>query len=467
LLENIQKRFDNVFKKLSGKHKISEDNIKDGIREIKLALLEADVNYKVVKEFVKEVKEEALGEKVIKSVSPKDQFIKIVNDKLAEIMGGENKPLELKPSGINVILMVGLQGSGKTTTCGKLAYRLTKNDESKKALLVGADIYRPAAKEQLKIVAKQSGAGFFTNDDPKASAKKITKSALDYAREENYNLVILDTAGRLQIDEELMKELEDIKKVTKPDEILFVSDAMAGQNIVEVANEFDERLGISGIVLTKFDSDTRGGAALSLKKTTGKDIKYIGVGEKMEELDPFYPDRIAGRILGMGDVVSLVDKAIEASDQEELERLQKKMQKLDFDLNDFLGQIRQVKRMGSLENLLKMLPFGKDLPVDQLKGDEVSKTEAIILSMTPKERKNYKIINVSRKKRISRGSGTKLKDVNKLLQQFDKMNKMMKKMKKNKKGLQSLMDKYGGDLENMDVKDLEKIRKEMGGKLPF
>jgi signal recognition particle subunit SRP54 len=466
VLENIQKRFEGLFKRLGGKHKITESNIKEGIREIKLALLEADVNYKVVKEFVSEVQNESMGEKVIKSVSPTEQFIKIVNDKLTEIMGGENVPLQIKPSGKTIILMVGLQGSGKTTTCGKLAKIVMKQDSNKRAMLVGADIYRPAAKKQLEVVSKQAGAGFHTAEEG-TSAQDIVKQALKKAEIENYNVIIIDTAGRLQIAEELMVELEELKKIATPDEILFVSDAMAGQNIVEVAAEFDKRLGVTGIILTKFDSDARGGAAMSLKKTTGKDIKFIGVGEKMDDLDPFYPDRIAGRILGMGDIVSFVDKAIEVTNEEELLQLQKKLEKLDFDLNDFLSQIRQVKKMGSLDNLMKMLPFTKDLPTDQLQGNEVAKTEAIILSMTPKERKNYKILNVSRKKRIARGSGTQLKDVNKLLQQLDKMNKMMKKMKKNKKGMGKLLDKFGGNLENLSTKDLEQLKKQMGGKLPF
>jgi signal recognition particle subunit SRP54 len=465
VLENIQKRFDGLLKRISGKHKISEKNIQEGIREIKLALLEADVNYKVVKELVKELKEEALGEKVLNSVSPKEQFIKIVNDKLTDIMGGENVPLEVKPSGKTIILMVGLQGSGKTTTCGKLAKRIQKKFEGKSAMLVGADIYRPAAKKQLEIVAKQAGAGFYT-DEKGVSAQQIVKDALTKSDIENYNVLIIDTAGRLQIDEELMKELEDIKKIAKPNEILFVSDAMAGQNVVDVAGEFDKRLGVSGVILTKFDSDARGGAALSIKKTTGKSIKFIGVGEKMEDLDPFYPERIAGRILGMGDVVTLVDKAVEAADEEELVKLQKKLAKFDFDLNDFLSQLRQVKRMGSLDKILKMLPFGKDLPLDQLQGNEVSKSEAIILSMTQKERKNYKIMNVSRKKRVSKGSGTKLKDVNKLLQQFDKMNKMMRKMRKNK-GLEKILENFDGNFEDMSTEDLKKLRKKFGGKLPM
>ncbi len=465
MLENIQKRFDGLLKRISGKHKISEKNIQEGIREIKLALLEADVNYKVVKELVKELKEEALGEKVLNSVSPKEQFIKIVNDKLTDIMGGENVPLEVKPSGKTIILMVGLQGSGKTTTCGKLAKRIQKKFEGKSAMLVGADIYRPAAKKQLEIVAKQAGAGFYT-DEKGVSAQQIVKDALTKSDIENYNVLIIDTAGRLQIDEELMKELEDIKKIAKPNEILFVSDAMAGQNVVDVAVEFDKRLGVSGVILTKFDSDARGGAALSIKKTTGKSIKFIGVGEKMEDLDPFYPERIAGRILGMGDVVTLVDKAVEAADEEELVKLQKKLAKFDFDLNDFLSQLRQVKRMGSLDKILKMLPFGKDLPLDQLQGNEVSKSEAIILSMTQKERKNYKIMNVSRKKRVSKGSGTKLKDVNKLLQQFDKMNKMMRKMRKNK-GLEKILENFDGNFEDMSTEDLKKLRKKFGGKLPM
>ncbi len=466
MLENIQKRFDGLLKRISGKHKITEKNIEEGIREIKLALLEADVNYKVVKELVKELKAEALGEKVLQSVSPKEQFVKIVNDKLTDIMGGENVPIDVKPTGKTIILMVGLQGSGKTTSCGKLAQRIQKKFEGKKALLVGADIYRPAAKKQLEIVANQAKAGFYTGEEG-VSPQNIVKEAIKKSDLENYNVIIIDTAGRLQIDEALMKELEDIKKISDPTEILFVSDAMAGQNVVEVVGEFDTRLGITGVILTKFDSDARGGAALSIKKTTGKSIKFIGVGEKMEDLDPFYPDRISGRILGMGDVVTLVDKAIEAADEEELAKLQKKMAKFDFDLNDFLAQLKQVKRMGSLDKILKMLPFGKDLPIDQLKGDEVSKSEAIILSMTPKERKNYKIMNVSRKKRVSRGSGTQLKDVNKLLQQFDKMSKMMKKMSKNKKGMEKMLEGFDGNFSDMSTEDLKKLRKQFGGKLPM
>jgi len=402
----------------------------------------------------------------LQSVSPGEMFVKIVNDKLTEIMGGENSPLEVKPSGKTVILMVGLQGSGKTTTCGKLANRISTKDTSKRPLLVGADIYRPAAKKQLEIIAKQSNAGFYTGDEG-VSAQDIVKKAMKLAEGDNYNVIIIDTAGRLQIDEALMKELEDIKKIAKPDEILFVSDAMAGQNIVDVAKEFDTRVGITGIILTKFDSDARGGAALSLKKTTGKSIKFIGVGEKISDLDPFYPERIAGRILGMGDTVSFVEKAIEVANEEDLLKLQEKLAKFDFDLNDFLSQIRQVKRMGSLDKLLKMLPFTKDLPTDKLKGDEMNKTEAIILSMTPKERRNYKIINISRKKRIARGSGVELKDVNKLLEQFDKMNKMMKKMKKNSKGLEALAEKFGGNIDNLTTQDLEKIKKDFGGKFKF
>lgn len=466
MLDNIQNRFDGLIKRLKRHHKITEANIKEGIRDIKLALLEADVNYKVVKGFIKEVQEYAMGEKVLKSVSPVDQFIKIVNDKLTEIMGGSNDKLILKPNGLSIILMVGLQGSGKTTTCGKLASRISKDYKDKQVLLVGADIYRPAAKKQLEIIANQVKAGFHTGNEG-ISADIIVKTALKKAKSEHYNTVIIDTAGRLQIDRLLMEELETIKKISKPDEILFVSDAMAGQNIVDVAKEFDNTLNISGIVLTKFDSDTRGGAALSLKKTTGKSIKFIGIGEKMTDLDPFYPDRIAGRILGMGDIVSFVDKAIEASNEEDLLKLQKKLKKLDFDLNDFLMQIQQMKRMGPLENLLKMLPMGKDLPLDQLKGNEISKTEAIILSMTKKERNSYKIINESRKRRIAKGSGVRITDVNKLLVQFDKVSKMMKKMKKNTKQIDSLLGKFDGNLDDLKMNDLEKIKNELNGKLPF
>ncbi len=452
MLESITTRFENIFKGLGKQNKLTEKNVKDGVREIKLALLEADVNYKVVKEFIALIEEEALGEKVLKSVTPTDQFIKIVHDKLVEIMGDHTAEIQLKKKGISVILMVGLQGSGKTTSCAKLAHYLKGNQ---RVLLVGADIYRPAAKEQLRILAEQCEVGFFGGED-KDKPVKICQKALNYAKDQDYHTIIIDSAGRLEIDEPLMEELDKIKKKTEPDEILFVSDSMAGQNIVGVVNAFDARLGISGVILTKFDSDARGGAALSITKTTGKSIKFVGTGEKIENLELFHPDRIAGRILGKGDVVSFVEKAQEAFDVDIAVKTQEKLLKNKFDLEDFLNQIRQIRKMGPLQGLMDMLPMGKNVNSDDLDERRILHTEAIILSMTPKERKNYRIINGSRRRRIAQGSGTKIQDVNRLLKQFEDMQKMMKKIRKSPGSLRNL---FGGSMPDLkNLKDLKGLK---------
>ncbi len=443
MLDKITSRFEGIFKTLSRQNRLSEKNIQDGVREIKLALLEADVNYKVVKDFIKLVEEEALGEKVLKSISPTDQFIKVVHDKLVDIMGSHSDEIQLKKRGeISVILFVGLQGSGKTTTCAKLGNLLKVNQ---KVLLVSADTYRPAAKDQLKILAGQTGLGFFTEDhnDP----IKICKNALKYAKDYEYHAIILDTAGRLQVDEPLMVELEKIKKITEPDEILFVSDAMAGQNVVDVVKSFDHRLNINGIILTKFDSDTRGGAALSIKKTTGKSIKFIGTGEKIENFEKFYPERVAGRILGKGDIISFVEKAQAAIDVEEAIKTQKKLLKSKFDLDDFLSQIQQLKKMGPLQSILDMLPIKGQMKDQSVDEKNLLHTEAIILSMTPKERKNFRIINGNRRRRISLGSGTTIQEVNRLLKQFESMQKMMQKVKKNPRFLQNML----GGMKGMNL----------------
>ena len=437
MLDKITGRFESIFKALGRQNRLTDKNIKDGVRDIKLALLEADVNYKVVKEFVREVEDEALGEKVLKSVSPTDQFIKVVHDKLVDIMGDHTAEIQLKKSGISVILMVGLQGSGKTTSCAKLGKYLK---EKQRVLLIGADTYRPAAKDQLKVLADQCGLGFYTGD-LKADPVNICKKGMKYAKENDYHTVIIDSAGRLQVDDTLMAELEKIKKHTEPDEILFVSDAMAGQNIVDVVNEFDRRLEISGVILTKFDSDTRGGAALSIKKTTGKSIKFVGVGEKVENFEVFHPDRVAGRILGKGDIVSFVEKAQQSIDMKEAAKAQEKFLKNKFDLEDFLGQIRQIKKMGSLSSIMKMLPIKADMSKQDAEEKNLVQTEAIILSMTPKERRNIRILNGSRRRRVAKGSGCTIQDVNRVLKQFEGMQKMMKKMKKNPKMLQGM---FGG-----------------------
>ena len=426
MFESLGDRLQNVIHKVKGYGTITEDNISDIMREIRLALLEADVNYKVVKEFTKEVKEKALGEEVKKSIKPGDLFVKIVNDELTELLGGESKPLNLNGNPATLML-VGLQGSGKTTTIGKLSNLLRKK-HSKKPLLVACDVYRPAAIDQLKQIGKQLNIEVY--EEGKKDPVEISKNAINYAKENGYDYVLIDTAGRLHIDEELMIELENIRTEINPDEILLVIDSMMGQDTINVINGFNDKLPLTGVILTKLDGDTRGGVALSVRHITNVPIKFIGVSEKMDGIDYFNPERMAGRILGMGDVVSLVEKATEAIDEKEAEKTAKRMQSGKFDLEDFLSTMKQIKKLGPLENLLKLIPGAKKMGLNNVKIDpkDMAHIEAIVLSMTPKERRNPEIIKASRKTRIAKGSGRSVQEVNKLLQQFDQMKKMMKQM---------------------------------------
>ena len=424
MFENLGERLQNAIHKIKGYGKITEDNISDMMREIRLALLEADVNYKVVKEFTNTVKEKALGEEVASSINPGDLFVKIVKDELTELLGGESAPLNTKGNPATLML-VGLQGSGKTTTIGKLANFLRKK-HSKKPLLVACDVYRPAAIDQLKQLGKQLNIEVYEEgkDDP----VKIALNGINYAKENGFDYVLIDTAGRLHIDEELMDELDNIKNEVNPDEILLVIDSMMGQDAINVITGFNDKLPLTGVILTKLDGDTRGGVALSVRHLTNVPIKFIGISEKLDGLDSFDPERMAGRILGMGDIISLVEKATDAIDEKEAERTAKRMQSGKFDLEDFLSTMKQVKKLGPLENLLKLLPGAKKAGLTDIKIDpkQIAHIEAIVLSMTPKERRNPEIIKASRKTRIAKGSGTSVQEVNKLLEQFDQMKKMMK-----------------------------------------
>lgn len=426
MFESLGDRLQNVLHKIKGYGKITEDNISDMMREIRLALLEADVNYKVVKEFTNTVKEKALGEEVASSINPGDLFVKIVKDELVELLGGESKPLNLNGNPATLML-VGLQGSGKTTTIAKLANFLRKK-HAKKPLLVACDVYRPAAIDQLKQLGKQLNIEVY--EEGKNDPVEIAKNAINYAKENKYDYVLIDTAGRLHIDEQLMDELVNIKDSVKPDEILLVIDAMMGQDAINVITGFNDKLPLTGVVLTKLDGDTKGGVALSVRHLTNVPIKFIGVSEKLDGLDFFDPERAAGRILGMGDIVSLVEKATEAIDEKEAEKTAKRMQQGKFDLEDFLSTMKQIKKLGPLENLLKLLPGAKKMGISDLKIDpkQMAHIEAIVLSMTPKERRNPDIIKASRKTRIAAGSGTSVQEVNRLLQQFEQMKKMMKQM---------------------------------------
>ena len=426
MFESLGDRLQNVLHKVKGYGKITEDNISDMMREIRLALLEADVNYKVVKEFTNSVKEKALGEEVASSINPGDLFVKIVKDELVELLGGESKPLNLNGNPASLML-VGLQGSGKTTTIAKLANFLRKK-HSKKPLLVACDVYRPAAIDQLKQLGKQLNIEVY--EEGKKDPVEIASNAFKYAKENGYDYVLIDTAGRLHIDDELMDELVRIKDTVEPDEILLVIDAMMGQDAINVITGFNETLPLSGVILTKLDGDTKGGVALSVRHLTNVPIKFIGVSEKLDGLDFFDPERAAGRILGMGDIVSLVEKATEAIDEKEAEKTAKRMQQGKFDLEDFLSTMKQIKKLGPLENLLKLIPGAKKMGINDIKIDpkQMAHIEAIVLSMTPKERRNPDIIKASRKTRIASGSGTSVQEVNRLLQQFDQMKKMMKQM---------------------------------------
>jgi len=430
MLEKISETFTDVFRTISGKSAISEKNVEDALDRIKIALLEADVNVRIVRRFVNGVLEEARGEKVLRSVTPGQQFIKIVYDRMVALLGDEKQDLLLKGTDTqSVILLLGLQGSGKTTTAAKLANFLKKRD--RKVLLVACDLVRPAAVEQLAVLAGQVGVDIHREElkDP----IQVARNALTRAKREGHDVIIVDTAGRLQIDEPLMQELARIRDALSPVESLLVADAMTGQSAVEIAKAFDERIGITGAILTKFDSDTRGGAALSLKSITGKPIKFIGVSERIDGLEPFYPDRIANRILGMGDIVSLVEKAQEVYDQKEALELEQKISKESFTLEDYLGQIQKMKKMGSVKSMLEMIPgLAGQVDEDQIDLQEMKYEEAILLSMTKKERQNHLIIGPSRRARIAKGSGTSVAQVNRLLKKFEKSRSMMKKMVKNK-----------------------------------
>ena len=426
MFESLGDRLQNALHKIKGYGKITEDNISDMMREIRLALLEADVNYKVVKEFTNTVKEKALGEEVASSINPGDLFVKIVKDELTELLGGESEPLNLKGDPATLML-VGLQGSGKTTTAGKLANFLRKK-HSKKPLLVACDVYRPAAIDQLKQLGKQLNIEVY--DEGKKDPVEIALHAISYAKDNKYDYVLIDTAGRLHIDEDLMDELDHIREKVNPDEILLVIDSMMGQDAINVITGFHDKLPLTGVILTKLDGDTRGGVALSVRHLTNVPIKFIGVSEKLDGLDSFDPERMAGRILGMGDIVSLVEKATESIDEKEAEKTAKRMQEGKYDLEDFLSTMKQIKKLGPLENLIKMIPGAKKMGLTDVKIDpkQMAHIEAIVLSMTPKERRNPEIIKASRKTRIAAGSGTSVQEVNKLLQQFDQMKKMMKQV---------------------------------------
>lgn len=426
MFENLSDRLQDVVHKIKGYGKITEENISEMMREIRLSLLEADVNYKVVKEFTNNVKEKALGEEVNKSLNPGELFVKIVKDELTELLGGENTPLNISGNPATLML-VGLQGSGKTTTIGKLANYLRKNNK-KKPLLVACDVYRPAAIDQLKQIGKELNIEVYS--EGKGNPVEISKNGIKYAKDNGYDYVLIDTAGRLQIDESLMDELDNIQKEVNPDETILVIDSMMGQDAINVINGFNDKIKFSGVILTKLDGDTRGGVALSVKHLTNLPIKFIGVSEKMDGLTPFYPERMASRILGMGDILSIVEQVQSEIDEKEAEKTAKKMMKGNFDLEDFLNQLNQIKKLGPLENLLKLLPGAKKMGLNNVNIDPkiMKRTEAIVLSMTPEERRDPSILKASRKKRIADGSGTTVTDVNKLLNQFEEMKKMMKMM---------------------------------------
>jgi len=426
--QSLTERLNNAFKKFRNKGKLTEADVKEGMREIKLALLEADVNYKVVKEFIKSVSERAVGAEVLESITAPQQIVKIVNEELTALMGGENSKLTISSRPPTVVMMTGLQGAGKTTHTGKLALMYKK--QGKRPLLAACDIYRPAAIKQLQVVGESVGVPVFTIDGCK-DAVKIAKEALDHAVKHGHDMLFIDTAGRLHVDDDLMDELRLIKEAVNPTEILFVVDAMTGQDAVNAAESFNSKIDLTGVILTKLDGDTRGGAALSVRHVTGKPIKFIGMGEKLDSLEPFHPDRMASRILGMGDVLSLIEKAQQAYDDDKAKELERKLREEKFTLSDYLEQFESIRNMGSIEQIIGMLPGVNPAALKDVNVDEkaIDRMEAIILSMTPFERDNPEQINASRKKRIAQGSGVRVEEVNKLLKQYDTTNKLMKQVK--------------------------------------
>jgi len=440
MLENLGNRFQDIFKKIRGHGRLSESNIKDALREVKMSLLEADVNYKVVKDFTNKISEKAIGTEVIRGVNPAQQFIKLVNDELVELLGGTSSKLTKGLRNPTIIMLAGLQGAGKTTFAAKLAKFLKKQNE--KLLLVGVDVYRPAAVKQLQVLGQQIGVDVYSEEDSK-DVVGIATRAIEKAKEINVTYMIVDTAGRLHIDETLMEELKELKRAIKPQEILLVVDAMIGQDAVNLAESFNNALSVDGVILTKLDGDTRGGAALSIKAVVGKPIKFIGVGEKLNDIEIFHPDRLVSRILGMGDVVSLVEKAQEVIDENEAKSLEEKIKSQKFDLNDFLKQLQTIKRLGSLGGILKLIPGMPKIDDLAPAEKEMKKVEAIIQSMTKEERRKPDILKASRKIRIAKGSGTDVSDVNKLLKQFEQMKSMMKMFSSGKMPNMGAMGKGG------------------------
>ena len=449
--EGLSSKFQNIARKFKGKARITESDLKEMLREVKLALLEADVNYKIVKEFIATIQEKALGQDVLKSLTPGQQVIKIVKDELVELLGGTDARINISPNPPTIIMMVGLQGSGKTTTAAKLANILRK--DGKKPLLVACDVYRPAAIKQLQVLGAQLNIPVYANENSQ-DVIKISKQAIEQAISKLNDVIIIDTAGRLQIDEVLMEELKNLKSAVKPHEILLVVDSMTGQEAVNVAESFKDAVGIDGIVLTKLDGDTRGGAALSVKKVTGRPIKYIATGEKMNDIEQFHPDRMASRILGMGDVLSIIEKAEEAITEEEAEKLEAQLRKNRFDMDDYLAQLRQIKKMGSFSSILKMIPgLGSKMKDVQVDDKEFLRIESMICSMTKEERRNPKIINGQRRLRIAKGSGTTVEQLNKFMKSFEMTQKMMKQMK-SEKGMKNMMKSLKG-IDKDAFKDLK------------
>lgn len=439
--EGLSSKLQGIARKISGKARITESDLKEMLREVKLALLEADVNYKTVKEFIATIQEKALGQDVLKSLTPGQQVIKIVRDELTELLGGTDSKINISPNPPTVIMMVGLQGSGKTTTAGKLANILRK--DGKKPLLVACDVYRPAAIKQLQVIGAQLNIPVYADENSK-DVVNISRKAIEQAYSKLNDVIIIDTAGRLQIDEDLMNELKNLKTAVKPHEILLVVDSMTGQEAVNVADTFNSTVGIDGIVLTKLDGDTRGGAALSVKKVTGKPIKYIATGEKMNDIEQFHPDRMASRILGMGDVLSIIEKAEEAITEEEAAKLEEQLRKNKFDLDDYLTQLKQIKKMGSFSSILKMIPgLGSKLGDVQIDDKEFNRIESMICSMTKQERRNPKLINGQRRLRIAKGSGTTVEQINKFMKSFEMTQQMMKQMK-SEKGMKNMMKNLKG-----------------------